>query len=431
MPTPDSADQLADSNRRRFVLFRVLFNARFYYPVLAVLFLDLGLSATQYTLLNFAWAVAIVTMEVPSGVLADRVGRRPLVVLAAGLMVAEMLLLCLAPRGGGGWLFACCLLNRVLSGTAEAMASGADEALCYDSLAAAGREKEWPDVLAQVMRWQGIGFVVAMLAGGAAYDPALLNRVLGTHLDPAMTLRFPLWLTLGTAVMALVTVLGMREPPVAPSDGPAVTALSHLRAAAGWVAHTPLALFAILAGMALDGVTRLFMTFSSTYFRLIDLPAASWGLIGAGMGAAGLVVGPVAKRMVERLEPATNFALVGVVTLIGLAGVALRWPRWGVVWVVPLGLAMSAGGYLVSHYLNAATDSRRRATVLSLRGLAFNLGYGLVSLAFAAALRALAGSNEDETFGRTLPWMPAWTALALAAVAAGFWRWRARLARAA
>jgi hypothetical protein len=44
----------ADRDRRRFVLFRVLFNSRFYYPVLAVLFLDLGLTATEYTLLNFA-----------------------------------------------------------------------------------------------------------------------------------------------------------------------------------------------------------------------------------------------------------------------------------------------------------------------------------------------------------------------------------------
>jgi hypothetical protein len=44
----------ADRDRRRFVLFRVLFNSRLYYPVLAVLFLDLGLTATEYTLLNFA-----------------------------------------------------------------------------------------------------------------------------------------------------------------------------------------------------------------------------------------------------------------------------------------------------------------------------------------------------------------------------------------
>jgi MFS family permease len=65
----------ADRNWRRFVLFRVLFNSRFYYPVLAVLFLDLGVSATEYTLLNFAWALAIVFSDLPAGALADRIAQ--------------------------------------------------------------------------------------------------------------------------------------------------------------------------------------------------------------------------------------------------------------------------------------------------------------------------------------------------------------------
>src|SRR4051812_4398323 len=104
-PSPDpvqtAASGEADRNWRRFVLFRVLFNARFYYPVLAIFFLDLGLSAAEYTLLNFAWALAIVFTDVPAGVLADRIGRRPLVIAAAVCMVIEMALLILAPRNGG------------------------------------------------------------------------------------------------------------------------------------------------------------------------------------------------------------------------------------------------------------------------------------------------------------------------------------------
>ena len=97
----------ADRNWHRFVLFRVLFNARFYYPVLAVLFLDLGLSGTEYALLNFAWALAIVFTDLPAGVLADRIGRKPLVVAAASFMVAEMTLLAVAPRNGGWVLLLC------------------------------------------------------------------------------------------------------------------------------------------------------------------------------------------------------------------------------------------------------------------------------------------------------------------------------------
>src|SRR5437899_5417196 len=212
-------NELADRNWRRFVLFRVLFNSRFYYPVLAVLFLDLGLSATEYTLLNFAWALAIVFTDLPAGVLADRIGRKPLVVAAAVLMVLEMILLGVAPLHGGIVLLLCCLANRILSGMAEGMASGADEAIVFDSLAERDRSGEWPEVLDQVMRWQGVGMVIAMLVGGAVYDPAFVGRLCSSFgwshsYVQGTTLRFPIYLNLITALLTLCVVLGLREPKV-------------------------------------------------------------------------------------------------------------------------------------------------------------------------------------------------------------------------
>ena len=83
----------------------------------------------------------------------------------------------MAPRHGGILLFLCCLANRILSGIAEGMASGADEALVFDSLAELGRSAEWPDVLDQVMRWQGVGMIIAMLFGGAIYDPIFMRHL--------------------------------------------------------------------------------------------------------------------------------------------------------------------------------------------------------------------------------------------------------------
>ncbi|HMW48369.1 MAG TPA: hypothetical protein PKC70_08745, partial [Cellvibrionaceae bacterium] len=58
-------------NPRRYIIFTVFYNARAYYPVLAVLFLDLGLSLDQFVLLNLIWALTIFFCEVPSGALAD------------------------------------------------------------------------------------------------------------------------------------------------------------------------------------------------------------------------------------------------------------------------------------------------------------------------------------------------------------------------
>jgi MFS family permease len=437
MRAPNSSDA-ADRNWRRFVLFRVLFNSRFYYPVLAVLFLDLGLSATQYTLLNFAWAIAIVCTDLPAGVLADRIGRRPLVIAAAVAMVIEMAVLCVAPAGGGTLLFLLCLANRVLSGVAEGLASGADEALVFDSLAESGRSAEWPQVLDQVTRYQSVGMVAAMLVGGAIYDPGFMNTIASALRCPGgftqgTTLRFPIYLNLVTAALTLFVALSMREPNRKSTWSASVaddrpqpskeTAFKGVMTAGAWIAHAPIALFVILAGVLLDSVIRLFLTFSSSYFRLIDLPAASYGLIWAGLGALGFVVSPVARRMVQRGSPAGNFVWLAVVTLTALAGLALRWRWWGVIFSFPLGASMVAIGFILSYYLNALVESKRRATVLSFKGVAFNLGYGLVSLLFAFLLRALRnGGSAEETFGRTLVWLPVGLTLALVVLALFFRR---------
>jgi len=441
-PTPANHDNDADRNWRRFVLFRVLFNSRFYYPVLAVLFLDLGLSATEYTLLNFAWALAIVFTDVPAGVLADRIGRKPLVVAATFCMVGEMFLLILAPRNGGLMLFLMCLANRLLSGIAEGMASGADEALVFDSLAERDRSSEWPQVLAQVMKWQSVGMVIAMLAGGALYDPVFMNRVTGAlgfsfHWTQAITLRLPIYLNLVTALLALIVVLGLREPSVrkahaAPVEqGEKETTLGawELVLSAGrWIKGTPVALFIIVGGVLLDSVVRLFLTFSSSYFRLISLPEALFGLIGASLGGLGLFISPLAQWMVKCNSLIRNYLLMAALTMAALIGVACQWRLWGVVFMLPVGIAMMALGFMISYYLNALVESHQRATVLSFKGLAFNLGYGFISLLFAIVLRAFrTGGHAGEALAQGFKFLPLWLALTLALLLVAFWRHRALL----
>jgi hypothetical protein len=309
------------------------------------------------------------------------------------------------------------------------MASGADEALVFDSLAERGRSREWPQVLDQVMRWQAVGMIIAMIVGGAVYDPTFLNRLLGSvgvaaHLDKGLTLRFPILLNLVTAFLTLGCALGLREPHtrtshVAPEDGEAAgaaagcekTAWQIASRAGRWILQTPAALFAITAAVLIDSVTRLFLTFSSSYFRLISLPEAVFGLIGAAMGGLGLIVSPIARRMVAANTMLRNYVLLAATVFLGLVGVAFRWPLWGVIFLLPLGGAMNALGYIASFYLNAFTDSAHRATVLSFKGVAINLGYGFISLLFALALRAArpgSGVDPDAAVAQALIYLPYW-----------------------
>jgi len=428
-----------------FIAFRVLFNARWYYPVLAVLFLDFGLSIEQYALLNVAWAVAIVGLEVPSGALADQLGRKRMVVFAALLMVVEMAVFAFAPLGNPSLLFGLFLVNRVLSGAAEASASGADEALAYDSLVAEGRADEWPGVLERLMRWQATAFLIAMMLGATVYDARFVQSVLdGLRLPwkvtQEVTMRFPIYLTLGNAVLALLATLNLREPAAAVTAHGAAKAEMAVSvrttwratlATGRWILHTPLALGVILAGMCFDSIVRLFLTVASNYYRLIALPDAVFGLIGSGFAVIGFFAPVLARRLVSRWKIEGNFTLVAALTIAGLAGVSLIWPIYGLIWLAPLGVAMSLIQFFVSHYLNkVVTDSRQRATVLSFRGLAFNLAYGVVGLLFAGLTHFLGKhSPPDLVFVKALGWLPWYFAGSVALLALVWSRLQPRGAR--
>jgi len=423
MPLSTPPAPSIEGNWRVFLWFRVLFSARFYYPVLAVLFLDLGLTATEYTLLNVAWAAASLLSDVPAGVLADRVGRKPLLVAAGCCMIAEMAILCLAPRNGGGVLFLFCLANRILSGLAEGLASGADEAIVYDSLAEGGRESEWHRVLEQVTRWQSVGFFVAMLVGGAVYAPGFVNGTLAclgisARFEQATTLRFPILLTLLSAVGVLLLALNFREPgrrlPHAPGDeeGHHAATVSGAYAfvirAGQWLLNNPAALFVVCAGFVLESCVRLFLTFSSSYFRLIGIPEIAFGVLGAAMGGIGFFVSPWARRMVSSRSIGGSFLMIALIVMAGLAGVALHPHHWGVVFGFVLGASMTLIGFSVSTYLNKLVDSRHRATVLSFKGLAFNFAYGGISLLFALALREVPGTDAQEQLAHAFGLVPFW-----------------------
>lgn len=435
--TAHDSPGIAERNRRRFIAFRALFNARFYYPVLAVLFLDLGVSATEYSLLNFVWAIVIVFAEVPSGALADHIGRRPLIVAAAVCMVLEMLVLLLAPLNGGLTLLLFCLVNRTLSGLAEALVSGADESLAYDSLAAESRSSEWPQVMARVMHWQSLGTVIAMLVGATVYDPQLMNKAMAflgssVRLEQSLSLRLPILLNLISASVVLWLALGMREPPsgtITPQhEVSIVSAWRGIVEGGLWILRTPLALFAILGGVLIDSVIRVFLTFGSVYYRLIELPEASYGLIGAAMAGLGLLLSPIAQKLVLTGSLLRNFTTLALLTLIGLSGVALKITWWGVLFALPLAAAMALLGFIISNTLNTLVSSARRATVLSFKGLIFNLGYGFASLAFALGLRTMRGSgSSDQAFADTIEVLPLCLVFALLLLALVFWRQRAVL----
>ncbi len=393
-------------NANRFIIFTVFFNARAYYPVLAILFLDMGLSLDQFVFLNLIWAATIFLFEVPSGALADTIGRKRLLVAASVLMIIEMLCLLMAPQNGGALLLLLCVINRVCSGLSEACASGADEALAYDSLDHQHRTAAWDKLLAKAMRWRSIGFVISMVLGGLLYDPRFINYLLplSWQLTTETVHRLPVALVLCQAVVCLVFTLRMVEPIHTAKSQTIKHAFGLTLSTARWVFNHPKIWAVILIGVAIDSIVRNFATINSSYYRLIDLPEWTYGFIGAALGVAGIFVPSIAKRLNETFSTLTNLLLVALASLVGLILIVPAWSIYGVIPVIFLMTVMGFLSFTVSRVLHQEADSSRRATVLSVKGLVFNLGYGLFSLGFSYLLANISQEAPANALQKSLAW---------------------------
>ena len=135
------------------------------------LFFQSHLSAAEALLLYAIYDVATTVLEVPSGYMSDRLGRRPTLIAAAVVGCVGSGLIAF----GGG--FAVVAMAQVLLGASAAFASGTDNALLYESLSDTGRSSEvelqetrgWQFSLTALALSAVTGGIIAQFSYGLAF----------------------------------------------------------------------------------------------------------------------------------------------------------------------------------------------------------------------------------------------------------------------
>jgi hypothetical protein len=132
--------------------------------------------------------------------------------------------------------------------------------------------------------------------------------------------------------------------------------------------------------------------------------------------------------MATRHSPTYNLGVMTVMSVLGLIGMTFFLPVFGLLPVAVLSAVMYLGRFFQSHYLNRITASHQRATVLSFKGLSFNLAYGLIGVLYSILLALLRpriaatipGLNrldlENAVFIESLGWFPWYFVLTVAAL---------------
>lgn len=167
-------------------------------PFLFLFFRHHGMGEGDYGEIVSAYYLAMFTAEVPTGVLADRFGRKRMLLLGPLLLAAGFGTLVLAPTYGGF------LTGEVLLGLGHAVLSGPPTVMLYETLREHGQEHRYLAEESRIAALRMLGTGTAFLLGGACARWGNATRD---------AYAVSIVLTSCLCVVAAAIALGVHEPP--------------------------------------------------------------------------------------------------------------------------------------------------------------------------------------------------------------------------
>ncbi|MGC6489049.1 MAG: MFS transporter [Planctomycetota bacterium] len=379
-------------------------------PFLFLFFAERGLDAAEYGEILTAYYATMFVAEVPTGVLADRVGARKMLVLGPIMLAAGFVTFVVWPAYPGF------LLGEVLLGLGHSVLSGPPTVALYETLKAHGQQRRYLAEESRIHARRLYGTGAAFLLGGAVVR---FGDATGAAYVPAIVLTAALNLT------AALFALRLRAEGAAAQDKPREPFLRHARrelgvAAVRWLLFYWVVLFTLLRFPfhnyqpyleATGEIEPLFTNavFVGVIFAVLNLFAAPLSAKVPALVARwgrrplfwGMPLVLCASLLVMALERRAADAGEGAAWLCWL-GVAMFFVQQ-----VPFAMHWS----LVHEFVNHRISSRARTTVLSVLSLGARAVY-------AAANLLLFRLQEQEGLARAL-----FAAAGLGALAAALALW--------
>ncbi len=343
---------------QRLTIGRFLQNLSFAAPIQTLFFQARGLSLSEILILQSILLSSALLLEVPTGILGDRVGKKQSIVL--GLISA---LLAWIPwfLATNFWIFA---ISFLLLGASQAFISGSDQALIYELLETKGQKKEMQKVYGRYLAMSTFGFAIAGLVGGFLAAHQTLEEFIHLYVLTAVAQAF-----------ALILFLSVREPTASPSDVSLAAEQRHVFRNALTLLKGNGSLRRIVTLSVLTAPFSVaLLTLFQPYFVASSVPGPWFGvaLFLSSIAASGT------KLFAHRLETAMGVEWAAFIStmLPGVFWILMALMFHPIIAVLLFILSDGAGNLrdpIFADYMNRHIPSTSRATTLSAISLVTSL----------------------------------------------------------
>ncbi|HEY3766434.1 MAG TPA: MFS transporter [Gaiellales bacterium] len=339
-------------NARTLAVFRLyqLFNGMIFEgPIWAVFLLSRGLTLTQFGFVEATLHVGMLLAQIPTGALADALGRRRLLMCAGFFAATAELGYVYAPG------FALICVAGGIHGVAFALRTGADEAYLFDSLAHDDAHALFPRMLGGLWAVFQFAGAVSFMAGG----------LIATYSRP---LAF--WLTAVCALLASAIATRLPDDARGGARAGVTVAASGLRA----LFHAPRLGVLTLAWSVYWAAVTSWWYYAAPLFHAKGASDALLGFVLGGAMLASSGFSWIGGRIGERVPLTAAVAVASLAAAVALvAGAELPGLAGPVVLLMVIAGAPELVYVTLSTYLQHNTRSEYRATSMSIAEGCFSI----------------------------------------------------------
>jgi len=328
-------------------------------PVLHAFYDARGLLVSDYYILFAVSLGSAFLFELPTGVIADRVGYKHSLLLGSLFSFISISMMIYSTN-----LYHF-LIAEVIFGFGASFISGADSGLVYDSLMVLKRETEYGEVYGKSRQF------VFVAAGVGSLVSSMLFKVNDT---------LPFAINSVFILISFVLILFIKEPLSTKEKSESYR--KQLKSVRRHIFRTKKIWAVILLSSVVFIFYRPSINLYRPFLKAVEVDVFYYGLIFLGLN----VVAHFASKRVSLYYKLTNgFPLLGLVFVMIITLLLLSVP---ILWVGLLGMGVNQivrGIYkpVVSTYVNELTTSEVRATTLSYVSLINQVAAGLGALVFS------------------------------------------------
>lgn len=326
-------------------------------PIIVVFFQDNGLEMRHIFLLKAINAITVVVLEIPSGYMADVLGRRKTLILGTLLNFGGFIAYSVA-HGFGGFVIA-----ELMIGVSMSFISGADSAMLFDTLKSAKRTGEYAKLEGRITALGNFSEAAAGIVGGFL---------------AGISLRLPFEIQAIVAFIGIPAAILLWEPKLSAHVQKASMLAIFRTMRYALVENRMLRAYILFSSFA--GMTSLTLAwFVQPFFKSIDLPLEWFGILWTALNLSVAITAMLAYKA-EKAIPA-NIILITVALFTGGGFMLLGFTAglWGIAVLFGIYLVRGMATPILKDYINRNTESHIRATVLSVRSFIIRIGFAVIS----------------------------------------------------